>query len=836
MNINARYLGWLFLIALFWGSSSASAQNGTDSFILDLREPQGIYKAAPFLQEELVAGVEGQDGNYLNKSTYSIAYYADTIRVDSVFNAGQYMIVATGIAAPYTGLTDSKTYLLNPKALKVTPVDQHIKAGTAPAPLTYTYQGFEGNDSESMIQVITPPTLYCAADEKSPPGEYPIRVNPVGEIKARNNNYMLFPVGAVGTVTVTSWLTEVLIQSATPNPVDLPKGGSVAVTVGAIVAGTHATDSMTAVNISLSGTAKKFAKLSKKTFNFSQSRSDSVLITFTMTDTMPVNGYTLTVALWSSQPAVITTASTEILLRSQTTPIKPYGEKIGFVSPKATIYASQTGVARVVTDSLAATETAILTLVPGKGITLYDPNQALLPPPYQLTATGKNTAFYFRFSPSDIPFGSPRSATIKIKSAIRSSNGKNIPITNGTLNISVRNDHPYYSEVPTGTVLYYTGYRPDSMFLNFRPLAKLADGTVNIDLLSLGLDSGRADGSTYISPLGSIVTLIDNRFRYDYRNLKATPAQLARGITDSFPFLTYETGGSTTLSTCYVSYGQPTSRGFEYTVTKNDFNDVSGGYAEDSSFQTKPSVFGQYYRPFANLGPGSKAKMTKTGFKVTYDKLNPDSVTAEYNRNIRIFNTREINKLRSYKGGARFFLEFSVNRSDVQRTGVGIDINVKSRENRKTVTAALGTVVLTAPVIDTIHLGVDTTSAKDSIYVLIVQGKYFGIAPKGLLEYKTTAKKASVKTKSLPVWRSPKNPEKRKPVLDLVTGQLLYAPTAAEMKAMSQNNFMIMLRLPNKLPKAADDRYDLLINSGSAYGGTKNIRSAWEQIYLKRAN
>lgn len=764
------------------------------------------------------------------KFTY---YDSNGAKISSIKNAGAYTVLAEVTASEFRGDTATALYSVIPVPLTVKPDNMRVMPRTFVSSYTWQYAGLVNGETESNLIIVNNPVLTSDIPSNPPPlGKYTIRVS-TPAVLSPYGNYVVNPSSDTATLTVEHF-HEVVFKKF-PNYIMQPtsKGGAVEVTISAGSVDDTKIPAGTTVNIQLAGPAQKYVKLSKKAFTFSNTSTDSIILTVTSLDTKPANGAIANLSLWVPPGGNVVAADAVNIpvLNGLPIPGSSKDSDIRFFSPNSKALLSEGAPIRLVGSILGKGERAEIVFKPDPGVYLYDRNGIPIPSPYLMIMDSDTSFILMKSAPILEGYKGTKSRKVKIASARLVGSGKKLPVGISTHTVQFSSDHPYFQEVPTSTVFTKPVFTPDSIVLMPILYAKTYSGKNIPELLSVWLDSKQSELYTLTTAYGAKISYASSQsFLYDYTHLKATQAELDQGFTDSFTFYLSETGGSMNTATMFVSFGMPTSRGTSFYVMKDSFNWETANLSAPG-FERKPSVTGYYYKPFARLGKGSKVKQTRFGFKVDYDKLAPDSVTANFVRNIRIYNQKEINYYHSNKGGATFFLDFSQNNPSVQRTGVGVEINVTAHESGKKVSAWLGTVVLSAPVISNVSLAVDSSNPEKPAYCLVVKGKYFGIAPKLMAEYKTTSKKPSVKVKNFPVLKSPANPEKRKFVTTVDSNIKISVPTATEMKEMNQEECLVIVKLPAKFPKCAPGMLDLLLNSQSAIGGFRPLWPVVEQVW-----
>jgi hypothetical protein len=101
----------------------------------------------------------------------------------TIFGAGSFTVTATQSGNNnYLLVSDNKTFVVNKANLTVSAENKERYYGDENPLLTYTFSGFVNGDSKIDLQ--TPPTIICTAEQTSPVGNYPINVS-----GANDNNY-----------------------------------------------------------------------------------------------------------------------------------------------------------------------------------------------------------------------------------------------------------------------------------------------------------------------------------------------------------------------------------------------------------------------------------------------------------------------------------------------------------------------------------------------------------------------------------------------------------------------------------------------------------------------
>ena len=161
------------------------------TYTLDAIEPQTYTGSAS--QPELV--VRG-DGVPVDAAAYSVTY-TDNIHVGTA-----------SLEVEIYGNTLQGTFAIQPAAIIITPNSYEIEQGAAmPTAFDYKVEGLLGAD-----ELLTPPTLTCAAADSSKPGSYAITAS--GADAGADYTIEYLP----GTLTVKQAAPVTPAQTATPTP------------------------------------------------------------------------------------------------------------------------------------------------------------------------------------------------------------------------------------------------------------------------------------------------------------------------------------------------------------------------------------------------------------------------------------------------------------------------------------------------------------------------------------------------------------------------------------------------------------------------------------------
>lgn len=749
-------------------------------------------------------------------------YDVDSNSISKIVDAGTYFVTATITSDTLRDAVVSDTFIVLPAPLRIKPEDTSEIAGKIMESYAYTYRGFVNGETQTVLSVLEEPRLISNASMPLELGVYEVRVAAPGMISSKN--YALANTHDTGLLTVSARYQAVVFQK-TPRSVNLPTTTTSATNVTLEVrgedgvpfpAGTH-------VHLDVSGTGKGNVKLTRTYFNLSNKTADSMIIAIVTSDTKATNGATLNLKLYVT-PGVKATAHDGVdiaLLNTSAARLTASNyNRIGFYAGSSKANITDYAIIRIDNNALTSGQTAELTFEPAKGLTLYKSDGTPLIDNRLAVATNGVYAILAKTDEIYDIFTQVRKK-VTLKSAIIDNTKTKLQLAKNTHTVSFVSSQPYFAEIPNSAILTRPTYQPDSFLIDPLAYARTFDKRQKPELLRVAFDTAMTLDTT-VSGFGAYVRISPpSSFFYDFSHLNFTDSQLTHGFTDSFPFYLAENGAGTSQATFYVAYGRPTATGDTFHVFRDSFNTFIADHS-DSTFEKKPAMSALYYRPFTRMTRNNSWKPKRLTMKIDYAK-GSDSVIATLTRFVRAYHPKNIKNARAFKGGARYFLDFSPDSPQIQRPGVGLTLNMRSTVGKRKAATDLSTVILAAPLVDEVLLAVDNTDSEKPIDVLLIRGKRFGLAPKVMLEYKTPARRPAVKVRKVPLFWSPKTGDARTVTIVDSTAQVKL-PTLAEFKAQNPTEMVLAVRLPKRLPKNDGLRIDLLIDSKSLIGGQKNVQ------------
>lgn len=281
----------------------------------------------------------------------------------------------------------------------------------------------------------------------------------------------------------------------------------------------------------------------------------------------------------------------------------------------------------------------------------------------------------------------------------------------------------------------------------------------------------------------------------------------------SIEYEVLQANGGRANATIEFIIGKPTTRGDVLTVKADAIIEATG---QGTGFTAVPKMHGVYYDQIKD--PDFK-KPKKMSLK-SLTKIPRGQAVQEINLSMGqpnlMYNKKNLST--HYKQG-KYLKEF-IDEKDNQLNRLGVTINSKQKINGVSKEISFSAVVVVPPSVDTqavIPYFDDTDSTpsyildKKGMIGYKIKGNFFGNKPKAYLQYSTTSLTGVTKIKNIKL-----------SILTKYTNRANQKITFPKANGVVEETY-IWVKMPKAMPKGANERIDLYIDSGTAFGVYQNF-------------